>query len=214
MRFRSLLLSVLAAASLGAFAADAGPVSPVIDPDDFVSDHPQAEWAEAYLQWVGAFPRDNSPVTDRTGALCGARQDGDVWFLAASDGTAAVERHCSVPQGKTLFVPIAVTVERSGNKDPDCSALLRIAGEHLTPVSGLSMTIDGQPVYGVENHRQATGGCFAPGLRQVPRSSAKTAVADGWYVMLQPLPAGPHTIAVGARFDATVFSTTYRLDVR
>ena len=61
---------------------------------------------------------------------------------------------------------------------------------------------------------QATGGCFAPGLRQVPRSAAKTSVADGWYVMLQPLPAGAHTIAILARFDATVFSTTYRLDVR
>lgn len=214
MTSRFLALAALALASSGALAADTRPASPVIGPDDVVFDHPQAEWAVTYLQWIAAFPRGSSPVTDTSGALCGAKQDGDVWFLASSDGTAPVERRCSVPAGKTLFVPIAGTVERSGSKDPDCRALARIAADHLTRVSGLSMTIDGQPVYGVDNHRQATGDCFAPGLRQLPRSAAKTAVADGWYVMLQPLPPGPHTIAVEARFDATVFSTTYRLDVR
>ena len=213
MRFRFLALAVLAVASPGAFAADTKPSSPLIDPDDFVFDHPQAEWAESYQQWIAAFPRGSSPVSDTTGALCAAKQEGDVWFLAGSDGTAPVERRCGVPSGKALFVPIAVTVERSGNKDPECGALARIAADHLTRVSDLSMTLDGQVVYNLERYRQATGGCFAPGLRQVPRSAAKTAVADGWYVMLQPLPAGAHTIVVTARFDATVFSTTYRLDV-
>ena len=149
-----------------------------------------------------------------TGALCGAKQDGDVWFLATAESTVPVERKCSVPVGKTLFVPVAVTVERSGNTDPECGALARIAADHLARVNALSMTIDGQAVYNLERYRQSTGNCFAPGLRQLPRSGARTSVADGWYVMLQPLPAGPHTIAVSARFDATVLSATYRLDVR
>ena len=40
-------------------------------------------------------------------------------------------------------------------------------------------------------------------------------LADGYYVMLQPLPPGPHTIEVGARFEgSTSLSTTYHLDVR
>ena len=213
MRFRFLALAALAVASLGAFAADTKPSSHLIDPDDFVFDHTQVDWSEAYLQWIAAFPRDASPVSDGSGALCAAKQDGDVWFLAASNGGAPVERKCSVPSGKTLFVPLAVTVERSGNKEPDCASMAHIAAGNLAQVADLSMTIDGFSVFNLERYRQPTGDCFALGLRQVPRSAAKTAVADGWYVMLQPLPAGAHTISVTARFDATLFSTTYRLDV-
>jgi hypothetical protein len=211
--FRALLLALLSATSLAAVAAD--PVRPLapIDPDDFVFERTQVDWSQAYLQWIAAFPRDASPVSDATGALCAARQEGDVWFLATSSGGAPVERQCSVPSGKTLFVPIAVTVERSGNKVPDCGSMARIAVDHLGHVTDLSMTLDGLAVFNLERQRQPTGDCFALGLRQVPRSTSKTTVADGWYVMLPPLPPGPHTLVVGARYDATRLATTYRLDV-
>jgi hypothetical protein len=211
--FRTFLLALLATTSLVAGAQSASSVTP-IDPDDFVFERTQVDWSEAYLQWIATFPRDASPVSDATGALCAARQDGDVWFLATSNGSAPVVRQCSVPPGKTLFVPIALTTERTGNKEPDCASMARIASGNLARVTGLSMTIDGLSVFNLERHRQPTGDCFAPGLRQLPRSGAKTTVADGWYVMLQPLPAGPHTLVVGARYDATPLSTTYRLDVR
>ena len=63
---RAAACAILATLSLHVAAAEP-PKTPVIDPDDLVFDHSQAEWAEAYLQWVGAFPRGNSPVTDTTG---------------------------------------------------------------------------------------------------------------------------------------------------
>jgi hypothetical protein len=198
-----------------ASAADAPAASVVIGVDEIVLDRPQAEWSQAYLQWIAAFARDSSPVADTSGASCAARQQGDVWFLASSDGTAPVTRTCVVPAGKTLFVPIATTMERSGNREPDCGSMARIAADNITHrVTRLSMTVDGRAVDNLASHRLATRDCFALGLRQTPRSAAKTAVADGYYVMLQPLPAGPHTIAVEARFDSTPLSTTYRLDVR
>ncbi len=213
----ALALSLAAAASALAPAASAPPLppSPVIDANDFVLERTQVEWAEGYLQWIAAFPRGSSPVADASGAQCGARQEGDVWFLATSDGTAPVTRTCTVPVGKTLFVPIAQITERSGNREPQCDTMARVAAESLSQhVGGLTLSIDGVPVAGLDNHRLATGDCFALGLRQVPRSAARTAVADGWFVMLQPLPAGPHTLVVGARFDSTPLSVTYKLDVR
>jgi hypothetical protein len=212
---RAVVGTALAGAYAGAAPASTPAPAAPIAPDEIVSDRSQVEWSEAYLQWIAAFARGGSPISDTTGALCAARQEGEVWFLATSDGTQPVERACVVPAGRTLFVPIATTMERSGNREPDCGSMARIAAGTLTQhVSRLSLTIDGQAVDNLASHRGATRECFALGLRQVPRSTARTTVADGYYVMLQPLPAGAHTIAVGARFGDATLSTTYRLDVR
>ena len=209
----AVLGAVLLAIGVGA-VAEPPPVS-TIGVDEIVADRSLSEWSVAYLQWIASFPRDNSPVSDATGALCAAKQDGDVWFLATSDGTAPVVRACSVPAGKSVFVPIAVTMERSGNKEPDCASMARIAADTLSHhVSRLSMAIDGQAVDNLASYRVATADCFALGLRQVPRVAARGTVADGYYVMLKTLAPGPHTIVVSSRFDSTALSTTYRLDVR
>ena len=210
----ALALSASAADPPAATAAPAPRPVAVIDPDEFVFDRSQSEWSQAYLQWVAAFPRGSSPVSDTTGALCAARQGGDVWFLASSDGTAPVERSCVVPAGKTLFVPVASVLERSGNREPDCAAMARIAATNLTHVNALSLDIDGKPVADLAAYRQSSGGCFALGVRLVPRQDAKQAVSDGWFAMLPPLAPGTHTIVVHARFDSTPLSTTYHLDVR
>ena len=207
-----LAVAALAATAAGPPAADK-PVAP-INPDQNVHDRSQAEWSQAYLQWVAAFPRGSSPVSDTTGALCGAKQDGDVWFLASSDGTAPVERRCAVPAGKTLFVPIASVLERSGNREPDCAAMARVASTNLTHVSAMSLSLDGKPVDDLAAYRQASSGCFALGARMLPRQDAKQAVSDGWFVLLPPLPAGAHAIVVQSRFDSTPVSTTWHLDVQ
>ncbi len=210
----ALLCVALAGACRPAAAADNPEPTAIIGVDEIVADRSQVEWSEAYLQWIAAFAHDSSPIADASGALCAAKQDGDVWFLATSDGTAPVVRACQVPAGKLLFVPIASTVERSGNREPVCESMARIAAGTITGhVSQLSLVIDGRPVDDLASHRLATGTCFPLGLRQIPRLAAATAVGDGYYVMLNPLAPGAHTIVVGAKFDSTPVSTTYRLDV-
>ena len=210
-------LAVLGASLLAAspaIAAEASAITAVINADDIVLDRPQVEWSQAYLQWIASFARAASPISDASGASCATGQQGDVWFLATSDGTSPVTRICSVPPGKTLFVPIASTMERSGNKEPICDSMARIADHTITQrVSHMVMTIDGLAVDNLDSHRLATGACFALGVRQSPRIAAATTVADGYYVMLRPLAPGLHTIAVEARFDNALLSTTYRLDV-
>jgi hypothetical protein len=200
-------------AGAAAHAADAPP-PPAFDANEIVYDHSQPEWSEAYLQWIAGFARGSSPVSDTTGALCAAKQEGDVWFLASSEGTAPVSRSCAIPAGKALFVPIVNTLERSGNREPNCESMARVAANSLSHISRLSMTLDGIPIDDLASHRLSTGGCFALGLRSIPRLTARTAAADGYGVMLRPLPPGSHTIVVEARVDETALSTTYRLDVR
>jgi len=218
---RATACAVLATLALSAAGADqpateattAGKPVAALDPDELVFERTQSEWSQAYLQWVAAFPRGSSPVSDTTGALCAAKQSGEVWFLASSEGTAPVERRCAVPAGKTLFVPIASVLERSGNREPDCAAMARVAAANLTHVNAMSLVIDGRPLDELGAWRQTSGGCFALGVRLVPRQDAKQAVSDGWFAMLPPLAPGAHTIVVRARFDTTVLSTTYQLDI-
>jgi hypothetical protein len=199
----------LASAVFPALAADAP-----VGVDEIVADRSQVEWSESYLQWIAAFAHDRSPISDASGALCGAKQQGDVWFLATSDGTAPVVRACSIPAGKWLFVPIVNTVERSGNKEPLCESMARIASATIAShVGHLSLVVDGQPAETLEAHRLATGTCFSLDPHQATRHPIATTVADGYYVMLKPLARGAHTIAVGAKFDGASISTTYQLDI-
>jgi hypothetical protein len=208
----AVLCVALAGVCRGAGAAEP---AAAIGVDEIVADRSQVEWSQAYLQWIAAFAHDSSPIADASGARCAAKQEGDVWFLATSDGTAPVVRACQVPAGKLLFVPIASTVERSGNREPVCESMARIAAGTIEGhVGQLSLVIDGRPVADLASHRLATGTCFSLGLRQTPRLAAATAVGDGYYVMLRPLTPGAHTIVVGAKFDNTPVSTTYRLDVQ
>lgn len=181
--------------------------------DEIVADRPQVEWSESYLQWIASFSHDNSPISDASGALCAAKQQGDVWFLATSDGTAPVVRTCAIPADKWLFVPIANTVERSGNREPVCDSMAKIAADTIDAhVSHLSLVIDGQPADNLAAHRLATGTCFSLDPHLATKHPIETTVADGYYVMLRPLARGPHTIAVGAKFDGISVSTTYRID--
>lgn len=207
----AVLCAALASFSFPTLAAD--PAVPV-GVDEIVFDHSQVEWSQSYQQWIAGFAHDSSPISDATGALCAAKQAGDVWFLAASNGTAPVVRSCSIPAGKWLFVPIASTVERSGNREPVCDSMARIASGTITGhVSRLSLVVDGQPVSDLDGHRLPTGTCFSLEPNLATRHPLATTVADGYYVMLKPLSPGAHTIAFGAKFDETSVSTTYHLDV-
>jgi hypothetical protein len=216
-----LLRFALACACVCSCAAASGtdatlPGAQAIDAAEDVAGTSQADWSQAWLQWVASFPRYASPTTDTTGALCEAKQDGDVWFLAASNGTAAVQRTCTIPPGKTLFVPLASTTEaRSGNREADCPAMARIAAQSIeVNVDQLSLVVDGVPLPDLRSHRLATSGCYSPGLRQMPRTTVPTTVGNGYYVMLRPLAPGKHTLSFGARFGDARLSTTYTLDVR
>ena len=206
-RQSALISAALLCLSLSA-AAESDPVE-AIAIDDSVGDHSQVEWSQAYQQWVASFPRDAGPLGDASGALCATRQSGAVWFLAGSEATAPVTRKCSIPAGKSLFVPIASTVERLGGKASDCAALAQLARETIAQkVSEPALEVDGQPLEGLALHRLATGACFRLGPPDAPQ-----AVADGYYVMLRPLEPGAHTVVFGAKFGAATRSTTYRLDV-
>ena len=190
-----------------AIAAWAQP-EPLQLPTAIVGGATQAEWSQRWWQWAGRFERSESPVSDRTGARCQAGQSGAVWFLAGTYGSRRVTRTCSVPAGQYLFFPLLnYVVYRGRDSQSPCEVLARTARSMTDDPSSLLLEIDGQRFGGLENHRQASLGCF-----EMPNSSFPAA-ANGYYVMVAPLSRGTHALNFGGSLPSLAQAVTYTLTV-
>lgn len=196
-----------ACASVGALAAPPQPLPAAQN----VAGHSQAEWSQIWWQWAASFEDHESPVADQTGEFCGARQSGPVWFLAGTYGTRRTVRLCKVPRGKHLFFPlINYVVTRPLEREVSCESVMRRAASITQDVSALVLEIDGQRVEGLEAHRQPTK-CFNIAERAVPKQFVFPSAANGYYVMLKPLPPGTHVINFGGALPSMLQAVTYTI---
>jgi hypothetical protein len=190
-----------AQAAQAAAAADAGAVVPL---GTLVEGKSQLDWSRAWWEWAASFEPDTSPVYDRTGARCNAGQNGPVWFLAGTFGSARTDRTCTVPAGRFLFFPlvnsIAVDVYGIG-----CPYVLHKVTKTMNEPVSLFAEVDGRKIPGVQAHRLKSDGCFQAG--------GQMAASDGYYVMLRPLPPGRHVLKFGGEVELTSQLVSYTLDV-
>ena len=183
-----------------------------------------AEW----WQWVLALPPAVNPLLDATGDNCMVGQHGSNWFLAGSWGGAAT-RDCDIPQGATLFFPVINEINfdtpgQCGQGAPLPSSFYRgLSAAFVNGAANLSVTLDGKAV-GPMHRTQSkvfevqlpddnifvgactpdlTGGVYSP------------AVDDGFYVRLNPLSIGKHTLIIHAENPSAGFTLdlTYNLNV-
>lgn len=182
-------------------------------PGETVAGQTQAEWSRAWWQWAGSFDRSASPVADRTGELCDRKQSGPVWFLAGTYGTRRTERTCTIPRGRILFFPlINYVVMRPADRQVSCMAVMSSAASMTDRVSSLIVDLDGKRLSGLEGFRQATT-CFDMGALADPKIPVFPSAANGYYVMLKPLPPGTHTLNFGGVLPDMVQAVTYTLKV-
>jgi hypothetical protein len=214
----------------GATVAHSGANPGVFPPSSVAYGKTYGEWSAAWWQWVLAIPRRDNPNADPTGEKCHVGQSGPVWFLAGTTG-GATERTCTLPAGKAVFFPIVNSV----NWDPfgveTLDDLRREAKEPIDHVTALEASVDGVSLQGLRNYRCQPPVPFefiGPPVEEDPlfgpdQAGKWTAVADGFYVMLEPLSPGPHTITFRGKFSfpavfpsVQVFETviTYHLTVQ
>lgn len=187
-------------------------VREVVSPDAKVQGLTQPQWTERWWQWASSFDYSSSPVSDRSGERCGAGQKGRMWFLAGVYGSAPVKRRCVVPAGTYLFFPILnyiVTARPDGQST--CDSLMMQAKDLTDGVDDLTLQIDGVSVAGLGAHRQATDSCFD--LFEGQDEAIAPSAGNGYYVMLQPLEPGRHTLRWGGRLNTLVQAVVYELDV-
>lgn len=201
-------LSLLATICWAAQSAIAG--APVVLPAKAtVAGISQADYAVRWWQWANRSRRGVRPYQDPTGALCGLHQAGEVWFLAGTDGTDEVVRHCSVPVGKYLFLPVITMISMNTRDVPaNCSQLVASVAENNEHLGQADVKIDDVLVHNIARHRQRTPSCFDafPYASYLERKGDQPkdyfpAASDGYWLMVKPLAPGRHTISVRANYD-------------
>lgn len=175
------------------------------------------QWSAAWWQWNMELPLAGHPSIDSPDFDVRAGQRGNVWFLAAPFGT--VERTCTIPKNKSLFIGLldaeASDLEGLGTTVVEQSVAAMDLANHIV-VSTLFCTIDGVSVNHLNRYRKLSrqfeftaptpwifGGTGGEG----------TAVGDGYYVLIEPLSKGQHTIHYGGLIRFTLAEDGFDLDL-
>ncbi len=191
--------------------AVADPNPKIAPPDSLSHGRAYGEWAAAWWQWALSTPADRNSFNDPDGHLCGEEQSGPVWFAEAA-GPGGVERVCRMPPGKAIFMPVYNWIFGAGVFDCDPSvpgvqcdvALLRQSAAANTVKAEeaggiLEVTIDGKRVQNLKQYRAQSPTTFCltypvNSLLGLPPGIYCPNVTDGYWLMLEPLSAGEHTI--------------------
>jgi hypothetical protein len=162
-----------------------------------------AEHIENYWKWTLGIPAKDNPINDPTGEKCATGQlntGSPVFYLAFNNGGIS-QRTCKVPAGKALFIPVMM-VEESDKESPNASiqGLSTAAKNDQDSVNSLYLKI-GDKEYkdqdlvkyrthtGVFNVNFADNGIFG-----IVQGGPTNDVADGFYIMTEPLAKGTYLI--------------------
>jgi hypothetical protein len=191
-----------------------------------------AEHIENFWKWqisIPSEPEGEHPISDLTGEKCTEGQldsNSSVFYLSGAGGKT-VERTCTIPSGKGILIPV-MTVVATEKEYPGSSVseLTDIVKKDQDSVMALSLDIAGKS-YSLDDLRKfrTTTGEFEvtfpkDGIFGVTEAGPSKAVADGYYLLTEPLSKGNYTIhykgALGNPLEGTNFQhdITYRLIVK
>lgn len=163
------------------------------------------EWAGAFWKWALELPLEGHPFNTCARDFS-VGQSGKVWYWSAPD-TCPAPITATLPQGTALFLTLR-DAETSSLEDPpfhgDTETEQRANSKWLADhIVGVFCTIDGVPVKNVQSYRFSTPQIHftapTPWVFGATGGSGSS-VGDGYYLMLEPLFAGKHTIHYGGTF--------------
>ena len=199
------ILTLVASHPVLTYAQETGP----LPANQIIAGATQVEWSQRWWQWAFSFERARSPIADRTGQFCAARQSGEVWFLAGTYGTRRTVRSCKVPAGKHLFFPIINYVAfLAEGSDETCASLSKRVKEITDSPSALALQVNGVRYQANAIHRLASPTCFS----LVPGAPADAA-SNGYFVMLPPLKPGKHVLEFVGVLPTMIQAVSYEIAV-
>jgi hypothetical protein len=173
----------------------------IFPPDAMPYNMTYGEWSAKWWQWILSIPTQNNPLNDDNGRNCAVEQSGPVWFLVGTTG-GLTERTCTIPAGKAILIPV-INGECSYAEYPSFkseSELRSCAITQMDKATQLKARVDGVDVIDLNSYRFQSP-LFNLTLSEnnifgLPASTTQ-AVADGFWILLEPLPAGNHEIQFG-----------------
>jgi hypothetical protein len=193
-------------------------------PDEKAFGMTLGEWSAAYWQWVVSIPRSSNPKEDRTGRFSQVGQHGPVWFLPHSPEPGGVTvRSILIPTGRSILFPVTGALINNPNRTTSEEFLRKTVREWEGSVKVREASVDGIALADLSKYRASSplflvqyppGNLFGAPIGAGPTLPLR-AVAEGHWILLQPLPVGQHVIKVRAEYsDGWKYDLTYNITVQ
>jgi hypothetical protein len=189
----------------------------------------RADLQAAWWKWILETPASESPAADPTGEKCGDSQSDHLWFLVGSLVGGEVHRTCAVPPGTFLFFPLATALYGAFVTEPAEVRTEEFVRHRTECVIGadLHAEIDGVPVEDLDQDlgqsslftaHLATDNVLGLTAAEIPFLTFDPAADRGYYLYLEPLSAGRHTLHFTSAQSSPTncvlpMDVTYTLDV-
>lgn len=157
---------------------------------------PYGEWLAKWWNWTLSIPAAQHPRDDYTPEKCAVNQEGPVWFLADQLG-GREERTCTIPSGRIILIPLLVgecDYSIPELKSDDDLRRCAMAGNEYGVIEA---TINGTKLKNLKQYRTQSGffnTTIVEGNIYEAPSGTFRAFADGFFVLLEPLPPGKHDV--------------------
>ena len=197
----------------------------VVAPDQPVAEKSQLELSQEWWRWALGAPDSGNPLLDEDGVFAQVGNNGPVFFVAGSIFGVPTVRTFTVPAGRPIFFPVinSLFIE---TPPPSCDAApvpSQCALDNITPfidnATAFKATLDGLNLLaaGVSGFRQTSSAFFSVDLPDgnlfgAPKDTYD-AVSDGYWVAVEGLSAGPHTLIFGATSGGFLVDVTANLRV-
>jgi hypothetical protein len=206
---RSSFLCVgLLAATLTAFGtsdalAQGNPNPRVAPPNSTPHGLTYTEWEEKW-QWAFSIPADENPNLDHDGSFFDVGQSGSVFFVPGNFGGTDV-RTATLPAGKALLIVGASALGILGLDAPTEAELRTGVEQAYAGVASVHVYVDGIALTDLASYTVETP-LFSFTLPEnnivgLPAGEYQ-GIAEGIFLLLEPLPVGKHVIHVHNEFPA------------
>lgn len=180
-----------------------------------IQSHPSgksySQWAATWWKWALENPASTNPLLDK--GECSVGQKGRVWFIGGTFSGEAVVRDCTVPPGTSLFFPLINSFYGAFTTDPPEQRTEKFVRDQVActaPPTLLQAEIDGVPVKKPSqyfeksplfNVQLLTDNIYGVDQTVIPELRLSPSVDEGYYLFLEPLKPGKHTIKWQAKIS-------------